>query len=49
MPRSKKPEYFTKSINIPKDLKEKLEKEAENQNRDLNNMIITILKSYFNK
>lgn len=33
-------------ITIPKDLKQKLEAKAKEQNRSLNNLIITILKNY---
>lgn len=33
-------------LTISKDLKKKLEKIAEEQNRSLNNLIITILKEY---
>ena len=35
------------SIKLPPDIKEKLKKEAELQNRSVHNMIITILKLYF--
>ena len=48
MGRPKKGEFFTKSINIPIELKEKLENQAKSENRDLNNMIITILLNYYN-
>ena len=48
MGRLKKGEFFTKSINIPIELKEKLENQAKSENRDLNNMIITILLNYYN-
>lgn len=33
-------------LTIPKELKEKLEELAKEQNRSLNNLIITILKDY---
>ena len=47
MGRPKKGKFFTKSINIPIELKEKLENQAKTENRDLNNMIITILLEYY--
>jgi len=34
---------------IPKELKEKIEKESEKQNRSMANLIVTILKDYFEK
>lgn len=34
------------SLTIPKDLKQRLEKIADTQNRSLNNLIVTILKDY---
>ena len=49
MAKTKKEKYFTKSINIPISLKEMLENQAKKENRDLNNMIITILLTYFEK
>ena len=36
------------TITIPKELKEKLENIAKEQNRSFNNLIITILKNSFN-
>lgn len=37
------------TLRIPDDLKEKLHEEAEKQNRSIHNLIITILRDYFNK
>lgn len=37
------------TLRIPDDLKEKLRKEAEKQNRSVHNLIITILREYFAK
>lgn len=34
------------NITIPKDLKEKLENKAKEENRSFNNLVITILKEY---
>lgn len=34
---------------IPKDLKIKLEQIAKEQNRSVNNLILTIIKNYINK
>lgn len=36
-------------ITIPRDLKEKLEKIGEDQNRTLGNLIVTVLKEYAEK
>lgn len=35
------------TLRIPEDLKEKLRAEAERQNRSVHNLIITILRDYF--
>lgn len=37
------------SIKIPKELREKLQAEANKQNRSVHNMIITILLEYFDQ
>jgi predicted HicB family RNase H-like nuclease len=37
------------TLRIPAELKEKLAKEAEEQNRSVHNLIITILQEYFRK
>ena len=37
------------TLRIPAELKEKLAKEAEEQNRSAHNLIITILQEYFRK
>ena len=36
-------------LTIPKDLKIKLEQIAKEQNRSVNNLILTIIKNYINK
>ena len=37
------------SLVIPKELKKELQQIAKEENRSLNNLIITILKDYMNK
>lgn len=37
------------TLRIPDDLKEKLREEAEQQNRSIHNLIITILREYFKR
>lgn len=47
MPKGKLSEDNTRySLTISKGLKSELEKLAEDQNRSLNNLIITVLKEY---
>ena len=43
------PEETRMTLRLPNDLKELIAEEAEKQNRSLHNLIITILREYFNE